>query len=83
MENFKVGQILKLDPEQKEQYLITYILQYEGNRYVVLAKMSEDGKEVNAAFENSMFAQVFENGSLELVTEEDLISKLLDCFEEK
>jgi hypothetical protein len=45
--------------------------------------MSEDGKEVNAAFENSMFAQVFENGSLELVTEEDLISKLLDCFEEK
>ena len=83
MENFKVGQILKLDPEQKEQYLITYILQYEGNRYVVLAKMSENGKEVNAAFENSMFAQVFENGGLELVTEEDLISKLLDCFEEK
>ena len=83
MENFKVGQILKLDPEDKDQYFISYVLQYEGNHYIVLAKMSEDGKEVNAAFENSMFAQVFENGSLELVTEEDLISKLLDCFEEK
>ena len=83
MENYKVGQIIKLAPEDKDQYLVSYVLQYEGNRYIVLAKMSEDGKEVNVALENSMFAQVFEDGGLELVTEKDLVTKLVNCFGEK
>lgn len=67
-----------IELEGNEKFLVTDVINYDGKMFLLLGKLTEDKKDIQDDF---VFGELI-NNEVEMITDNELINKLVEKFKE-